>query len=195
MTQVKNIAVFASGSGSNAESIFNYFQDHESVEVKLLLSNKPDAFVLERAKHFSIPTHLFGRADFYDSNEVLTILEQYKIDWIVLAGFLWLIPVKMVKKYPNRILNIHPALLPKYGGKGMYGIHVHRAVVSAGEKESGMTIHFVNEKYDDGNIIFKGKCELDKNDSPEEVASKVLALEHEHFAKIIEIDVLKLQNS
>ncbi len=179
------IAIFCSGSGSNAQKIMEYFQGHSTIEVAVLMANKPDAYALERAKTFNIPTWVFNRND-YNSGVVLEELQKRKIDWIILAGFLWLIPEALVENFPNRILNIHPALLPKFGGKGMYGMHVHQAVVANKEKESGITIHFVNKHYDEGNILFQASCALSPTDTAEEVAKKVLALEHSHFPEVIE---------
>jgi len=147
------IAIFASGSGTNARKIMEYFQDHPKISVHLVLSNNPDAYVLTRAHQFNIPTLTFSRQELYQSSHILDILSVQGIDFIVLAGFLWLIPSYILKAYPNQIVNIHPALLPTYGGKGMYGMRVHEAVIAAGEKESGISIHYVNENYDEGQII------------------------------------------
>jgi phosphoribosylglycinamide formyltransferase-1 len=180
------IAIFCSGSGSNAQKIIEYFQYHKEVKVAVLMSNKPDAFALERAKTFNVPTFVFNRNDFYNSELVLEELRKREIDWIVLAGFLWLIPENLVKNFPNKIINIHPALLPKFGGKGMFGMHVHQAVVANKEKESGISIHYVNAQYDEGNIIFQASCPLLSTDTPEEVARKVQILEHQHFPRVIE---------
>ncbi|HSZ24917.1 MAG TPA: phosphoribosylglycinamide formyltransferase [Cytophagaceae bacterium] len=180
------VAVFCSGSGSNAEKIIEYFQLHKEIQVAVLMANRPDAFALERAKKNNIPTWVFNRNDFYHSDKVLEELKRREIDWIVLAGFLWLIPENLVQHFPNRIINIHPALLPKFGGKGMYGMHVHEAVVANKEKESGITIHYVNSQYDEGNIIFQASCVVNPTDSPEEVAKKVQVLEHRHFPQVIE---------
>ena len=188
-SSLQKIAIFASGSGSNAEQIISYFQSNKQVEVAVILSNKADAFVLERAKKFGIPTKVFDRPTFRKTENVLQTLQQHKIDLVVLAGFLWLIPSYLVKAFPNRIINIHPALLPKYGGKGMYGMHVHQAVIDAGEKESGITIHYVNEEYDEGQIIFQATCPLNKDETPETLAEKIHTLEHAHFPQVID-DVL-----
>jgi phosphoribosylglycinamide formyltransferase-1 len=182
----KRIAIFASGSGTNAEAIMLYFKNHESVEVSLILSNKPNAYVLERAKKFNIPTHIFDRNTFKNTNKIVEVLQSQNISLVVLAGFLWLIPEHLVKAFPNKIINIHPALLPKYGGKGMYGMNVHKAVKEAEEIETGITIHFVNEKYDDGQVIHQAKCKVTPQDSPETIAQKIHQLEHEHFPKAIE---------
>ena len=182
----KRIAIFASGSGTNAEAIMKHFDDLESAEVALILSNKPDAYVLERAKKFDVPTHVFDRNTFKNTNEIVELLQVEKISLVVLAGFLWLIPEQLVKAFPNQIINIHPALLPKYGGKGMYGMNVHKAVKEAGETETGITIHYVNEHYDEGQVIHQAKCKVTSEDSPETIAQKIHLLEHEHFPKMIE---------
>ncbi len=178
------LAIFASGSGSNAEAIFRYFKDSPEVEVALVLSNKADAGVLERARNFQVPTLTFNRKELYETGFVRDQLQE--IDWIVLAGFLWLVPAALVEAFPGRIINIHPALLPKYGGKGMYGRHVHEAVLKAGEKESGITIHYVNERYDEGNIIFQARCPVDPSDTPESLAGKIRELEHRHYPAVID---------
>ncbi len=180
-----NIAIFASGSGSNAENIVLNFKNNPNLNVSLILSNKTDAFVLERAKKLGIPSVVFSKKEIEETQHILTVLREYKIDFIVLAGFLLKIPAYLIKAYPNKIVNIHPALLPKYGGKGMYGDYVHKAVVDAQEKESGITIHFVNEHYDRGNIIFQAKCELLPSDTPDDVAQKVHELEYKYFPSVI----------
>lgn len=185
------IAIFASGGGSNARKILEYFQDSETAEVALVVSNKKDAGVLDIADNFSVPTHLINRQSFYETTEILEVLKAHDIGFIALAGFLWLVPAYLVKAYPGKILNIHPALLPKYGGKGMYGHHVHEAVKAAGELESGPTIHFVNEHYDEGDIVFQATCSLEPEDEPEDIARKVLSLEHAHFPRIIEAVIIK----
>lgn len=182
----KKIAVFASGSGSNAENIYEFFKDNSTVEVTLILTNNANAGVLERASRLNIPSLVFNRTDFYNSTKIVDILESNAIDLVVLAGFLWLIPENLISAFPDKIINIHPALLPKYGGKGMYGDNVHKAVVANGEKESGITIHLVNEHYDEGKILFQAKCDVIHNDTYEDVASKIHALEYEHFPKVIE---------
>lgn len=187
----KKIAVFASGSGSNAEKVFQYFQEHQGVEVSVLCCNKPGAFVLERAEKFRIPTLLFSRDEFYNSTLIAEHLKSLEIDLIVLAGFMWLVPTYLINDFEDRIVNIHPALLPKYGGKGMYGMYVHQAVKAAGETESGITIHFVNNRYDEGNIIEQFTCELETSDSPEDIAKKVQNLEHENYPKVVDNLVLK----
>jgi phosphoribosylglycinamide formyltransferase-1 len=189
---MKKIALFASGSGSNVENIANYFENHNEVEISLVLSNKKDAFVLERAKKLNIPSSVFSREAFYSSSDVVNQLIENDIDVVVLAGFLWLIPVNLLQAFPNKILNIHPALLPKYGGKGMYGDKVHKAVVENNEKESGITIHYVNENYDEGNIIFQKTCEVLPSDTADDVASKIHALEYAHFPTVIDAVVKEL---
>lgn len=181
----KQIAILASGTGSNAKKIIEYFQDDPEVAVALVISNRKNAPVLDMARDFGIETLHISRAFFYDSKDILRILEDRKIDFVVLAGFLWLIPAYFVEAFAGRMVNIHPALLPKYGGKGMYGMNVHRAVKAAGEEESGITIHHVNSKYDEGDIIFQASCALEQTDSPEMIAKKVQMLEHQHFAPII----------
>lgn len=182
----KNIAIFASGGGSNAWSIITHFKDSAIADVALVISNKPDAGVLKIAAENGISTVIIQRKSFYETEDLLDILRAYHIDFIALAGFLWLVPDYLVAAYPKKIVNIHPALLPAYGGKGMYGIHVHTAVKAAGETESGMTIHFVNDHYDEGDIIFQAKVALSENDTPEDIARKVLTLEHRHFPQVIE---------
>ena len=183
---MKNIAIFATGGGSNAQKIIEHFLEKEIAQVSLIISNKANAGVLEKAAAFGIPTLLINREKFYKTEDILKELHTYSIDMVVLAGFLWLVPTYLVKAYKNRILNIHPALLPDYGGKGMYGMNVHRAVKAAGEKVSGMTIHFVNEQYDEGGIIFQATCHISPTDTPADIAKNVLALEHRYFPEIIE---------
>ena len=185
----KRIAIFASGSGTNAENIFSYFSDNEQVIVDSLWSNKTGAYALVRAEKFGVKTFVFNRDQFYNSMQIVDTLRKRKVDMIVLAGFLWLIPDNLVKNFT--IINIHPALLPKYGGKGMYGMNVHKAVVENKEIESGISIHYVNENYDEGKLIFQAKCQVKPGDTPEQVAEKVHALEYEHFPAIIEKILLK----
>ena len=180
------IAIFASGNGTNAERIVQHFQDNRSVEVSLILSNKPEAYVLTRAENREIPTMVFGRAELYESNHVVDQLKQKQIDLIVLAGFLWLVPEKLIKVFPGRIINIHPALLPSFGGKGMYGDNVHKAVKASGEKETGITIHYVNQNYDEGQVIFQERCQIGIEDTPETIAAKVHQLEYKHYPEVIE---------
>jgi len=180
---IKKIAVFASGSGSNAQNIFEYFSDNQYVIVDSLWSNNPNSYAIERARKFGVETFVFTKDEFVNPVFVVEKLRERKVDLIVLAGFLWLIPPQLIAEF--KIINIHPALLPKYGGKGMYGMKVHEAVVRNREKESGITIHYVNEKYDEGAVIFQARCEIDNNDTPEGVASKVHQLEYQYFPKII----------
>ena len=187
---VKRLALFASGTGSNAKKIISYFTGHESIEVALLISNKPRARALTVAREHGVPTFVIDRPVFYQSTDLLQTLGEYEVDWLVLAGFLWLIPPYLVEAYPDRIINIHPALLPAYGGKGMYVMHVHRAVHEAGDEKSGMTIHLVNERYDEGAVLFQAECAVEPTDTPEDIARKVQQLEHEYFASVIEKTVL-----
>jgi len=189
---MKHIAIFASGTGSNATKIVEYFADNENIQVSLIVSNKANAAVLDMAVDNDIPSHLISRTEFYETRNILKIFNTYHIDFVVLAGFLWLIPPYLVESFPNRIVNIHPALLPAYGGKGMYGMNVHRAVKTAGESESGMTIHFVNAKYDEGSIIFQAKVKLLPSDRAEDIQKKVLELEHKHYAELVDKIVTKL---
>ena len=182
---LKRIALFASGSGSNAEKIARYLADNASVEVSLILSNNPKAGVIERARKLHIPVLLFDRTTFYDSNQITQFLINQKIDLLVLAGFMWLIPAGLVRAFPQKMVNIHPALLPKFGGKGMYGHFVHEAVVAAHETESGITIHYVNEHYDEGQVIFQARCPVSPTDTPNDVALKVQALEHTHYPRVV----------
>ncbi|HYG20668.1 MAG TPA: phosphoribosylglycinamide formyltransferase [Ohtaekwangia sp.] len=184
------LAIFASGSGTNAEQIINYFRDHRDIGVVLLLSNNPEAYALERAKKLDIPAAVFSRTDFREGTVVTQHLAERKVTHIVLAGFLWLIPDYLIRLFPHRIINIHPALLPRFGGKGMYGMKVHESVKMLGELESGITIHEVNEKYDEGKIIFQTTCPLDPDDTPDTIAQKVHALEYAHYPKTIERWVL-----
>ncbi|PHQ31323.1 phosphoribosylglycinamide formyltransferase [Leeuwenhoekiella nanhaiensis] len=183
---MKRIVLFASGSGTNAQRIIEYFKDHTDIEVVLVLSNKPKAQVLERATRLKVSAFSFNRTAFYDSSQVLDLLKLNKPDLIVLAGFLWLMPESIIKAFSGKIINIHPALLPAYGGKGMYGSHVHEAVVAAGEKESGITIHEVTEEYDRGSILFQAKTALTKEETPVSLAAKIHELEYEHFPQVIE---------
>ncbi len=178
-----NLAILASGSGTNAENIANYFSSHQQIQVKEILSNRKEAGVHDRAEKLGIHSSTFSREEF---RKEIFLERLEEIDFIILAGFLWLIPKYLIEAFPNKIVNIHPALLPKFGGKGMYGMHVHEAVIAAGEKESGITIHLVNEKYDEGEILFQTKCEIGVNDTPESLAKKIHALEYEHFPFQIE---------
>lgn len=183
---VKNIAILASGAGSNAQKILEHFSDRMDIAVRLIVSNKQEAGVLNIAKVASIDTFVVTRDSFYTKTDLLVELDKRNIDFIVLAGFLWLIPPYLIQHYPNRIINIHPALLPKYGGKGMYGHFVHEAVHLAKETHSGITIHYVNEKYDEGSIVFQERCEILPSDQPEDIARKVQVLEHSYYPTVID---------
>lgn len=182
----KRIAIFASGSGSNAQKIMEHFKYADDAEVSLVLSNNPDAYVLQRADNFEIPSHIFDRNEFYQTDNVVDILKRLDIDLVVLAGFLWLVPENLLKAYPNKIINIHPALLPKHGGKGMYGDRVHKAVLAAGDEEHGITIHFVNENFDEGEVIYQGRFKVEKDDTLETIKFKGQQLEHLHYPKVVE---------
>ena len=183
---MKRVAIFASGSGSNAENIANYFKGSDAVEISLILANNPEAYVLERAKKLGIESVVVTGKEFRAADKVLEILKERNIDFIVLAGFLLLVPAKLIEAYPGKIVNIHPALLPKHGGKGMYGDHVHEAVVAAGDTESGITIHLIDERYGCGTTFFQATCPVLPTDTPHDVAEKVHALEYEHFPRVIE---------
>lgn len=186
---MSNIAIFASGSGTNAENIIRYFQNHATIRVDSVWSNRKDAFVLERARNLGIKTFYFSRESFIDPKRLMTDLQQRKIQLIVLAGFLWLVPPHLIRSFP--ILNIHPALLPMYGGKGMYGSKVHEAVIQNGDKESGITIHLVNEEYDRGEPLLQKKCPVYPYDTPETLAKRIHELEYEYFPGIIEDFLIK----
>lgn len=179
------LAILASGSGSNAEKIIEYFQRSNKAQIALIASNKADAFVLERAMKFGVPTFTFSRKEM-EAGVLLEKLQEEKIDWVILAGFLLKIPEELIRAFPNRMVNIHPALLPKYGGKGMYGHHVHEAVKAAGDTETGITIHLVNEHYDEGKIVFQAATSVAPEDTPDTIAQKVHALEHRYFPEVIE---------
>ena len=187
---MKNVAIFASGSGTNAENIARYFSKSQTVKVAVVLSNNKNVGVHARVNKLGIPSFVFSRDEFVEGTPILAKLAEYQIDLIVLAGFMNKISDTLLNAYPGKIINIHPALLPKHGGKGMYGMHVHEAVVAAGEKESGITIHYINENYDEGDIIFQATCEVLPADTAEEVATKVHALEYAHYPHVIE-DLLK----
>lgn len=180
------ICIFASGSGTNAEAIIKYFQHHSSIKVELILSSNPTAAVLEKAKKANVESVVFTKSQFSESDEVVQLLQAHGITHLVLAGFLLLIPKNLIAAFPNKIINIHPALLPKFGGKGMYGLKVHEAVKKAGEKETGITIHEVNEKYDEGKILFQASCEVVPSDTPQQIAAKVQTLEHENYPRVVE---------
>ncbi len=183
---VKKIAIFASGSGTNAGNIARYFNDRDYAEISLILTNKPDAPVLQRAKNYNIASVVFDRHTFYETDEIINLLSNNNIHLVVLAGFLWLVPQNILRNFSQRIINIHPALLPKYGGKGMYGRRVHEAIIENGEKESGITIHWVNEEYDKGDIIFQATCRVMPSDTPESLAARVHELEYKHFPEVID---------
>ncbi|MBN1108913.1 MAG: phosphoribosylglycinamide formyltransferase [Bacteroidales bacterium] len=183
---MKNIAIFASGSGTNAENIIRHFSTGNLAGVTLVLSNRREAYVLQRAEALNVKTIFFDRNDFYISGKVLQDLFHAKPDLIVLAGFLWLVPDPILKAFEGRIINIHPALLPSYGGKGMYGEKVHRAVIESGDHESGITIHYVNSRYDEGDIIFQASCSVEPDDTPETLAAKVHAMEYKYYPLVIE---------
>ena len=185
-TTVKKIAILASGSGSNAENIANYFKGSDYAEVSFIIANNPDAYVIERAKRLNIEYAVVTKAQFMEADSIIDMLKERDIDFVVLAGFLLLVPAKLIQAYPGRIVNIHPALLPKHGGKGMYGDRVHKAVVESGDTESGITIHLIDEQYDKGTTFFQAKCPVLLTDTPDDVATKVHALEYEHFPHVIE---------
>lgn len=182
---MNHLAVFASGSGTNAGNIIKYFEKEPEISISCICTNRQDAFVIERAKSFHIPYLVFTRDDFYHQSTVLDYLKDKKTDWIILAGFLWLVPESLIRNYPGRIINIHPALLPKYGGKGMYGNHVHQAVIDAGESHSGITIHYIDNEYDRGDIIFQAKCPVYPYDTADTLAARIHELEYEHYPRVI----------
>lgn len=184
--QMKRLAIFASGTGSNAKRLIDYFSGNKDISVALLVSNRKEAGALEIARNAGIPAINFTKEEFYNSSTVIEKLISEKIDFIVLAGFLIKVPDNILKAYENKIINIHPALLPDFGGKGMYGLNVHKAVIESGKKESGITIHLVNEHYDEGRILFQAKCAVLENDTAEMVAAKVQELEHKHFPEVVE---------
>lgn len=179
------LAIFASGKGSNAEKIIEYFKEHRRIKVALILSNKKDAGVLGIALRHQIKTLLIGKDNFNHTDTYVQYLQNQGITHIVLAGFLWKVPDNLIQAFPKKIINIHPALLPKYGGKGMYGAHVHQAVINAGEKESGISIHVVDEEYDHGKTIFQAKVRVEANDTPDSLAEKIHVLEHRHYPEVI----------
>ncbi|MFY0651150.1 MAG: phosphoribosylglycinamide formyltransferase [Cyclobacteriaceae bacterium] len=186
------IAIFASGSGSNAENFFKYFQSSKDIEISLVLTNNPKAYVLERAKNHNVERGVFSKNELNNTDTVISFLKKKQIDVIVLAGFLLLIPKKMIDAFPERIINIHPALLPKYGGKGMYGLNVHEAVKSNKETESGITIHLVNQIYDDGKILFQKSTAVSPIDTPEDIANKIHQLEYQYFPSVVEEYIQKV---
>lgn len=183
---MQRIAIFASGTGTNTVRIIEYFKGHSNIGVSLVLSNKADAPVIEKANAHGIETFCFNRGQFYETNDVVEKLQASKIDFVVLAGFLWKVPDNLLRTFPDRIINIHPALLPKFGGKGMYGMNVHRAVKESGETETGISIHLVNEEYDKGRMLFQAKCAVAANDTPAMIAIKVHEMEYVNFPVVIE---------
>lgn len=185
------LAILASGNGTNAQRISEYFSGNAHISVDCIIYNKRNAFVAERARQLGVPAHYFSKADFYDNGSVLQFLRQREIDWVILAGFLWLVPQDILAAFPNRVINIHPALLPNYGGKGMYGHHVHEAVIANKEKESGITIHIVDSHYDKGTTLFQAKCPVTPDDTPDTLADKIHQLEQRYFPEVIEKTVLQ----
>lgn len=182
---MKKLAIFASGGGSNAQKIHDFFKNDPNFEISIVIVNNSKAGIIEKAKSWGVETKLIDRPSFYDSNSVVEGLIKKEIDLVVLAGFLWLIPENLLEAFPNKILNIHPALLPKYGGKGMYGSHVHKAVFEAGEKESGITIHTIDHEYDRGDFIYQEAVNIESCSSPSEIGDAVLKVEHNNFARVI----------
>jgi len=183
---MKRIAIFASGSGTNAENIIRYFKTNGKAITEVVLCNNPKALVIERAKALHTPSMVFTKEEFYETPKIENLLMRLKIDLIVLAGFLWLVPESLIKKFPNKIINIHPALLPDHGGKGFYGSKVHDAVLQSGAKKSGITIHYVNDKFDEGEIIFQATCDIEEGETAKSLAEKVHKLEYEHYPQVIE---------
>lgn len=185
MDKTVNVVIFASGGGSNAEAIVKYFAQDTHIKISFLISNNPHSGVFKIGINYGIKTELINRENFKNEFYFVELLKSNKIDYIILAGFLWLIPEFLIREFPNRIINIHPSLLPKYGGKGMYGMHVHQSVFDHNEKESGMTVHLVNEQYDQGLILFQAECNVEEAKNPKEIAQCVLALEHKHYPSVI----------
>jgi len=186
-------AIFASGAGSNAQKIIDHFRQHTEIKIALIVCNKPGAGVLTIAQKENIPTLIIEKEQFFRGNAYVDEIKQHNVDFIVLAGFLWKVPVALVQAFPQSIINIHPALLPNYGGKGMYGRFVHEAVIAAKEKESGISIHYVDELYDHGKLIFQARCTIDETDTADSLAQKIHALEHEHYPAIVEKVARELQ--
>src|ERR1700722_892831 len=185
MRVMHRIGIFASGEGTNAQRFIDYFKNNKDIVISLIITNNPKAKVIERAQKSNIPFMVINRDTFYNSDKVVNELKQ-KIDFIVLAGFMWIVPENLIEAFNNKIVNVHPALLPLYGGKGMYGIHVHEAVIKSKDKKSGITIHFVNENYDEGRIIFQQECVVTPNDSAETLAGKIHELEHQFYPETVE---------
>ncbi len=188
-----NVAIFVSGSGTNCENIIRYFKDSEEVKISLVLSNKADAYALVRAKNLNVPTAIMNKNDFNDREKMMTLMKEYEIEFIVLAGFLLIVPDFLIEAYDRRMINIHPALLPKYGGKGMWGHHVHEAIKAAGETETGMTVHWVSDVCDGGEIIAQFCTPLSPDDTPDDIAHKEHLLEMEHFPRVIEEIISNIQ--
>ena len=182
---MKNLVLFASGSGSNAEKIIEHFKGSDQVRITHIYCNNPSAGIIQRAERLGIPCRVFDRES-YKNGTVLKEVQSLRTDWIILAGFLWLIPADFVKAFPQRIVNIHPALLPKFGGKGMYGHFVHEAVIENKETESGISIHLVDELYDHGKVVFQATCNVQPDDTPDTLAARIHELEHQHYATVIE---------
>lgn len=183
---MKNLAIFVSGSGTNCENIINYFKDSKDVHVSVVVSNRSDAYALVRAQNHNVPSVVMTKKDFADEQKIMSLMEQYNIDYIILAGFLLMVPDYLISAFDHKIINIHPALLPKFGGKGMYGMHVHEAVKAAGEKETGITVHYVSPICDGGDIISQFKVALTPEDSADDIAAKIHVLEQAHFPQVIE---------
>ena len=190
----KRIAIFASGSGSNAQKIMEHFKRNAEAEVVLVLTNNPTSYVLQRADNFEVPSHVFSRKEFYETDDVIRLLKNLQVDLIVLAGFLWLVPDSVLKAFPNKIINLHPSLLPKHGGKGMYGDHVHKAVLAAKDEESGITIHFASDAFDEGEIIHQSRFKIEPEDNLEVIKFKGQQLEHQHFPRVIEALLKKMKS-
>ena len=190
----KRIAIFASGSGSNAQKIMEYFKKHQDAEIAIVLTNNSEAYVLQRADNFEIPSHIFDKHEFYKTDDIVKLLKNLQINLVVLAGFLWLIPDNLLKAFPKKIINIHPALLPKYGGKGMYGDKVHQAILDAGEEESGITIHYINEHFDEGESIHQSRFKIEQGDDIEMIKFKGQQLEHLHYPKVVEQLLKKMKS-
>lgn len=191
---MKNIAIFVSGSGTNCENIIRHFSGHQQVNIALVLSNRADAYALVRAQRLGVPTAVVSKSEFNDEKKMNSLLDSYHIDFIVLAGFLLMVPSFLIRRYDHHMLNIHPALLPKHGGKGMYGHHVHEAVKAAGDTETGMTVHWVSDVCDGGEIIAQFSTPLSPDDTPDDIANKEHLLEMEHFPKVIEKTILGLKD-
>lgn len=190
-----NIAVFASGEGTNAENLFKYYAGNTGVKIKLVVSNNENAGVIRRAEAYKKNVQLISKAALYNyTDQIIDFLKTEKVDMLVLAGFLLKVPEALIRAYPDRIINIHPALLPKFGGKGMYGMHVHRAVIEAGEKESGITVHYVNEEYDKGRSILQVKCLVESGETPESLSAKIQELEHHYFPKAVDKAIAEISS-